>query len=227
LLCDSFGVTADAGAAGLRLTGSDCPRASQALARFAPVPSPSAPLVGGQAADLSTAITAAARLLHGSRQPLFSGLGTDVSGARALFALAMDSGAISDAANGAALMHGLRALQDRGAFTTTLAEVRTRADLIVCIGGSPTTRLPEFFYRCGVGEATVAARHVVFLGGAADEINALAGLPGVTLEAPPMSQASHRPAQRTSHCARWPGACRLRTTACWPGRPQACLRKAP
>ncbi len=187
LLCDSYGVAVDTGAAGLRLTGSDCTRAAEALTRFAPAPGPQASLVDGRVGDLATAAAAAAGLLHGSRQPLFAGLGTDVAGARALHALALDSGAISDAADGAALMHGLRALQDRGAYTTTLAEVRTRADLIVCIGGSPSANLPEFFHRCGLGEGTVEARHIVMAGGvaddtAADEISALARLPGVSVE---------------------------------------------
>ena len=59
-----------------------------------------------------------------SRQPLFGGLATDVAGARALYRLAGARGAIADHAARRALMHGLRALQDRGSFYTTLAEVR-------------------------------------------------------------------------------------------------------
>jgi formylmethanofuran dehydrogenase subunit B len=72
-------------------------------------------------------------------------------------------------------MHSLRALQDRGQFTTTLAEVRTRADLIVCLGASPTTRYPEFFRRVGIGEAHVAQRHIAFVGAEVDA--ALRGSP--------------------------------------------------
>ena len=77
------------------------------------------PTVDGQATTLDAALAAAAQLLAASRQPLFAGLGTDVAGARALYPLACATGAICDAAGGAALMHGLRALQDRGQFTTT------------------------------------------------------------------------------------------------------------
>jgi formylmethanofuran dehydrogenase subunit B len=66
--------------------------------------------------------------------------------------LACETGAICDPAQGQAMMHGLRALQDRGGFTTTLAEVKTRAELIVCVTDDPTPRYPEFFRRCGVGE---------------------------------------------------------------------------
>ena len=120
---------------------------------------------------------------------MFGGLGTDVAGARALYRLACETGAICDAAAGRALMHGLRTLQDRGSFFTTLAEVRTRADLIVCVGGVPTGQAPNFFERCGVGEALVAQRHVLVLGGnAADEavLAELAQRPGVTVESEPL-----------------------------------------
>ena len=151
LLCDSFGVRAESGA--WSLTGSDCPRASAGLARFSPAaaPAPSAQIDGADCTP-EAAIAAAARLLAASRQPLFGGLGTDAAGARALYPLACRTGAICDAAVGAALTQSLRALQDRGGFTTTLAEVRARADLIVCIGSLPTERYPEFLRRCGIGE---------------------------------------------------------------------------
>ncbi|HEY4065449.1 MAG TPA: formylmethanofuran dehydrogenase [Burkholderiaceae bacterium] len=156
LLCDSFSVDAEAG--GWALRGSECARARAGLARFGPVGAPVAsPLVDGVACDMKTAIAAAARRLAASRQPLFGGLGTDVAGARALYPLACRTGAIGDPVGGASWLHGLRALQDRGGFTTTLAEVRTRADLIVCVGSMPNARFPEFLRRCGFGEAGAAA----------------------------------------------------------------------
>ena len=166
LLCDSFGVRAEAGA--WSLTGSDCPRASAGLARFSPAAAPaSPPQIDGADCTPEAAIAAAARLLVASRQPLFGGLGTDAAGARALYPLACRTGAICDAAGGAALTQSLRALQDRGGFTTTLAEVRARADLIVCIGSLPTERYPEFLRRCGIGESGIgensAAEVVVLL----------------------------------------------------------------
>ena len=155
LLCDGFGVAAEAG--GWALTGSTCGRARAGLSHFSSALAPTAqPQIDGVACDLEAAIAAAARLLAASRQPLFGGLGTDVAGARALYALACRTGAICDPAGGAALFHGLRALQDRGAFTTTLAEVRTRADLIVCVGSLPSERYPEFLRRCGIGEGGTA-----------------------------------------------------------------------
>lgn len=152
------------------------------------MPSQATPRIDGAPCDLDRAVSAAARVLATSRQPLFGGLGTDVAGARALYPLACATGAISDAAQGDALMHGLRAMQDRGAFTSTFAELRTRADLIVCLGGSPAVQHPEFFRRCGIGEDLVAARHIVLLGAAAGDdvpatLAALNGARGVTAEA--------------------------------------------
>ena len=155
LLCDSFGVRAEANA--WSLIGSDCARASAGLARFSPAATPAAsPQIDGADCPPEAAIAAAARLLTASRQPLFGGLGTDAAGARALYPLACRTGAICDAAGGEALTQSLRALQDRGGFTTTLAEVRARADLIVCIGSLPTERYPEFLRRCGIGESDAA-----------------------------------------------------------------------
>ncbi len=173
------------------LNSGNCERASLALRHFAVEP-PGAPgavaRCNGQPCELPTGIAAAARLLAGSRQPLFAGLGTDVAGARALYPLACATGAICDAAGGDALMHGLRALQDRGQFTTTLAEVRTRADVIVFIGGLPGALAPLTAQRCGVGETQVAQRRVVLLGANPGDAQRLAELaaPGLNIESIPL-----------------------------------------
>jgi len=174
LLCDSFRVEPVAGA--WALTGTDCARARDGLARFEPAAAPAvSPQIDGIACEPEAAIAAAARMLAASRQPLFGGLGTDAAGARALYPLACRTGAICDPAGGAALMQGVRALQDRGAFTTTLAEVRARADLIVCIGSLPTEHYPEFLRRCGIGESR-AAEVVVLLPAAAPLVGPAAGI---------------------------------------------------
>lgn len=164
LACDHVGVRVGQGAEPLSLTGADCARARTALSTFASAaPLPMAEIDGLPVA-LEAAIAAAAQRLGTSRQPLFAGLGTDVAGLRALYPLACATGAISDAAAGEALMHGLRALQDRGQFTTTLAEVRTRADLIVFVGGLPLPTAPLIRERFGIGDPQVPQRHVVLLG---------------------------------------------------------------
>ena len=193
LLCDDLSVRANAAGDAFEMASGHCAAARRGLAQFPAKPSAATPQVGGQACDLSTAVSTAARMLAASRQPLFGGLGTDVAGARALYRLACATGAICDPKGGAALMHGVRALQDRGSFTTTLAEVRTRADLIVCLGGLPSSQAAEFFARCGLGdddaEDLVAKRHVVVLGGSPvdqPELDELGKHAGVTTESVPL-----------------------------------------
>lgn len=155
LACDHLGVRVGSGSESLQLDGGTCGRASRALAGFpSQAPAPVAE-VDGQAVTLDAAIAAAAALLAGSRQPLFAGLGTDVAGARALYPLACATGAIVDAAGGDALMHGLRALQDRGQFTTTLAEVKDRADLVLLLGGPAGDVAPLAAERMGLAGKAV------------------------------------------------------------------------
>ncbi|WP_085315726.1 molybdopterin-binding domain-containing protein [Derxia lacustris] len=163
LLCDGLAL-APADAA-WTLEGSDCPRALAALRHFAPAAKPCTPacLIDGQPASLDAAIAAAAERLARWKLPLYGGLATDVAGARALYRLLNRSGGVADHANGEALATGLRALQDRGAFYTTLAEIKAHADLIVCLGTRPDDHYPEFFARCGADApgAFVETREVV------------------------------------------------------------------
>jgi formylmethanofuran dehydrogenase subunit B len=163
LACDHLDVQVGQGDEPLALRGGDCPRARSGLQTFASRSAEVSPTVDGRSASLDDAVAAAARQLAASRQPLFAGLGTCVAGARALYPLACACGAICDSAGGEAAMHTLRALQDRGQFTTTLAEVRTRADLMVFVGSVPTDLAPLLLERCGVGGSEVAARHLVVL----------------------------------------------------------------
>jgi formylmethanofuran dehydrogenase subunit B len=161
LLCD--GLALQGGPDALMLDGTDCPRALAGLAAHSSREVPAA-LVDGVAVAPEDAQAEAARRLAQWRQPLFAGLGTDMAGARALFRLAARTGAICDHAHGEALAHGLRALQDRGQFHTTLAEIRARADLMVCVATPAIARYPEFFRRCGVDRADTPCRQLVFLG---------------------------------------------------------------
>jgi len=194
LLCDGLAVSpgGSSGDSGKRgsdgkqdaapaLANASCPRAAAALATFTPRLMQAAPSIDGRPATLDEALDAAARLLGESRRPLFGGLATDVAGARALYTLANRCGAVLDHAHGDAMTASLRALQDRGAFTTTLAEVRARADLILCIGTQPSHKHPAFFQRCGLDGAAQPgqpdAREIVFLGTPVDPV--AAALPDV------------------------------------------------
>lgn len=159
LLCDGFAVD---GGPILRLRGSDCPRARAGLAAFDD-PGMVSPSVDGASEGLEAALDAAAAKLSAARLPLFGGLATDVQGMRALYRLANVRGAIFDHAHGEAMMPALRMLQDRGQMFTTLAEIRNRADLIVCIGTDAVSSHPEFFRRCTPAAGQATARRVVFL----------------------------------------------------------------
>ncbi|MGE8369585.1 formylmethanofuran dehydrogenase [Cupriavidus sp.] len=179
LLCDGLAVPQE-GPDGQApaLSDSTCPRAASALAAFGRLTMAAKPCADGRPATLAQALDAAARLLRASRRPLFGGLATDIAGTRALYALANHCGAVLDHAHGDAMTASLRALQDRGTFTTSLAEVRNHADLILCIGTQPSRKHPEFFRRCGLMDGEPPCpRELVFLGTPADP--AAAQLPNV------------------------------------------------
>jgi formylmethanofuran dehydrogenase subunit B len=176
LLCDRLQAHPSADGRRLELHGGQCERAGAGLAQFGVAPSGAQPQVDGRSASLAEAVGAAALALRASHQPLFGGLGTDVAGARSLYRLACATGAICDAAHGGALAQSLRALQDRGAFTTTLAEVHARADVIVFVGGLGLNQAPLLFDRLGFGDAVVPQRHVVAIGISAQEQAQLAAL---------------------------------------------------
>lgn len=159
LLCDGFAVRAGAA---LELIGSDCPRARAGLAAFDGL-GRFTPWVDGASASLDAALDAAAERLAAARLPLFGGLATDVQGMRALYRLANVGGAILDHAHGEAMMPALRMLQDRGQMFTTLAEIRNRADLIVCVGTDAVSSHPEFFRRCAPADGRGEGGRVVFL----------------------------------------------------------------
>jgi formylmethanofuran dehydrogenase subunit B len=182
LLCDRFALDATAGGA-LKLHGSDCARATRALAHFDTGRADAQPRVDGKPAALDDAVAAAADLLANAHQPLFGGLATDIAGARALYTLANSCHAILDHVNSNGLLPGLRTLQDRGLLQTTLAEIRNRADLMVVIGTQPALDYPEFYRRCGVGDAVSPLREIVFLGAPVDPSGT--GSPNVATRAIP------------------------------------------
>ncbi len=164
LLCDDLVVEEQAGE--LRALDNACPKARLAYARALPSVTAS---VNGKPASLESAIDAAAKLLKRSRLPLVGGLGTDVDGSRAALALAERCGAIVDHLHGQALAHNVRVLQTRGLATTTLAEVRNRADLVVMVGADINDDFHAFARRClAPAEALVperlARRRIVHLG---------------------------------------------------------------
>ncbi|SPB18486.1 Formyltransferase/hydrolase complex Fhc subunit B [Caballeronia novacaledonica] len=138
-----------------------CPRLEASLASYGPQDASSTPAIDGKSTDLPSALSRANAILSAARRPLFGALATDVTGARALYELAAHCGAILDHLHGDTLADSNRALQDRGAFFTTLSEVRSRADLVVVFACTPSQRYPRFYERAIDNERDVS---IVFVG---------------------------------------------------------------
>jgi formylmethanofuran dehydrogenase subunit B len=93
------------------------------------------------------ALAAAADVMRGARRPFLGGLATDVAGMRAAMALARRIGAVVDHAASEAKYRNLYVLQESGWITTTLAEVKNHADVVVLVGDGWHARFPRFVER--------------------------------------------------------------------------------
>lgn len=177
LLCTTAGV--QPGPRLRPITGSSgpCRHAGPGLAGFADIPSDAQPRIEGRPATLEEALARAADVLQACGQPLFGGLATDVAGARALYPLACATGAICDVASGTPLFESLRVQQDKGGYTTTLAEVAERADLLLLATphdpAAPSDVMADLLARCTTGSPDVLALQEA-AGPGADPFDALA-----------------------------------------------------
>ena len=131
------------------------------------------PLVSGKPATLKVAASKAAAILREARQPVLISAGTDVAGMRALLEIAERTGGIADHSASEAMMRNLLVLQDTGWISTTLTEVRNRADLLVVTGTDISSRFPRFFERL-FGEVdslfTTGKREICFLGAMPEDL---------------------------------------------------------
>ena len=126
------------------------------------------PLINGKPVNLQQAIAHAAQLLKTSQQPLFAGLSTDVAGFRSLFNLAQKTNGSLTHINAQSMARNMKVLQSTGWQTTTLTEVKNRADVIVCIGTDIVSYNPRFFERfvnCDGMFVTAKQREIIFIGG--------------------------------------------------------------
>jgi formylmethanofuran dehydrogenase subunit B len=167
LLCEDLRVAAGNGSIGVLENGCGISR-SMFAARSPPV---SEPQVDGQRTAPEAAYARAASILRDSAQPLLLCAGADVAGVRALLELAEQVGGVVDHANSDALLRNLLALQDGGWMSTTLTEVRNRADFMIVAGSGALGRFPRFLERCfGDGEAMFVEgeRELCFLGAIPD-----------------------------------------------------------
>jgi formylmethanofuran dehydrogenase subunit B len=142
LACDDLEV--EAAGAGLRVVANGCPIS---VPEFARPLGDASPLVDGRPASLAEAVRRAAALLGSGRLPLLAGLGTDTAGARAAVALAEALGGVLDHAAGAGLLANIRAMQDAGWVTATLAEARNRPGLMLFVGTDAAAVAPRLLER--------------------------------------------------------------------------------
>ena len=120
---------------GLAVTQNGCAIASAAFRQLGAANGlNAAPRLTGRPTTVDQAIAAAARILANAKAPLIAGLGTDVAGARATLALADRIGAVVDHMNMPAKLRNILTLQNSGWITTTLAEIKNRADFILIVG---------------------------------------------------------------------------------------------
>lgn len=140
LLCDDVQVKSAGNA--IKVQKNGC---AKSMAFFEQPISNSQPSIAGKTASLKEAIDEAARLLKQSKRPLFDGLGTDISGFRALFSLAKKTNATLRHVNATSIARNMRVLQSAGWQTTTLTEVKNHADVIVCFGTDVVSHNPRFF----------------------------------------------------------------------------------
>ncbi|MFC0400122.1 formylmethanofuran dehydrogenase [Paraburkholderia rhizosphaerae] len=152
LLCDDIDAHVRDDAT-LAAPATDCPRLADALTYYGAADLQCPPSIDAQPAAPDAALACAADILAHAHRPLFGACATDVAGARALYMLAAACGATLDTLHGDALSAATLALQDRGAFFTTLSEVRSRADLLIVFGCVPAQRHPRFYERALAGPA--------------------------------------------------------------------------
>ncbi len=107
----------------------------------------SSPQINGKAVSLQQAIAYATELLKVSKNPLFAGLSTDVQGFRAIYNLAQKTKGSLQHMNSQSMARNMAVLQSTGWQTTTLTEVKNRADVIVYIGTDIVSHNTRFFER--------------------------------------------------------------------------------
>ena len=135
--------------------------------------STSKPSVAGKPTELSDAIQAAANILSKASHPLFAGLGTEVQGMRSIMHLAEKTNATLDHMHSEGSVRNTLAMQNSGWQTTTLTEIKNRADVILAIGTDIVSSYPRFFEKLVLNTDTLFNKpkpEVIYLGLAEETI---------------------------------------------------------
>jgi formylmethanofuran dehydrogenase subunit B len=139
LMCDDIAINASNGE-----TNTNCNKAvsffKNALSNQMATPS-----VKGKPVMLDEAIQKTACLIKNSQHPLFAGLGTEVKGMRAIVDLAKTANATLDHMHSEGTVNNTLTLQNIGYQTTTMTEVKNRADVVLVIGTTLDETHPRFF----------------------------------------------------------------------------------
>jgi formylmethanofuran dehydrogenase subunit B len=163
LYCDDLSVAVASGR--VSVTANGCPIANHS---FAHASAPASSRIKGRDAALDAACDKAAEILGNARMPLVGGLASDLAGIKAAMSLAERLGGVIDHAGSEAAFRNMLALQDKGWMTTTYAEVKNRADLILIAGTDIVSRFPRFFERFVWTKESLfgapPARDIVYLG---------------------------------------------------------------
>ncbi len=142
LLCDD--VFVENKQSHIKVLNTACPKSIQF---FEQPLSDNSPKINGESVTLKQAISHVASLLKASTKPLFAGLSTDVQGFRAIYSLANKTNGNLQHINAQSMARNMAVLQSSGWQTTTLSEVKNRADVIVCIGTDIVSHNTRFFER--------------------------------------------------------------------------------
>jgi formylmethanofuran dehydrogenase subunit B len=120
---------------------------AKSIAFFTQPPSASSPKIAGKPATMAQAVARAAEILKASKQPLIACLSTDLAGFRGAYQFATKTKTTLAHMNATSTWRNVKVLQSTGWQTTTLTEVKNRADVIVCIGTDVVKHNPRFFER--------------------------------------------------------------------------------
>ncbi len=172
ILCDDLVIQNEQGS--LKVLKNGCPKA---VTSFESTVAVNEPKINGKSVALSDAIDAMCKILKKSHAPLIAGLGSDVAGIREIMNLADKTGAVIDHMHGNALIRNSLVLQDLGWITTSMTEIKNRADLII-FAGTDATNYPRFFERAIWNKHSMfklknEQREIVYIG---DKLNTKSGV---------------------------------------------------
>lgn len=178
LLCDDVTVSWQSGDTKPDVTVKSGKPCGKTVAFFSQPLNAATPMIAGKSVTLAEAIAHAAQLVNKAKAPLVAGLSTDLTGFRAAYQFAQHTRADMMHMNVHSSLRNTKVLQSTGWQTTTLTEVKNRADMIVCIGTDVVHHNPRFFERVVWTEEAMftdaKARNIVYLGG--DDLNTALGV---------------------------------------------------